>query len=99
MIGYNTHVILGFRHSGLRRLFEKNDSRRITPNHRAKIKRILARLDDASHARDMNLPGFELHRLTGDLAGFWAVKVSRNWRVIFRFEGQHVRDVNLIDYH
>lgn len=69
------------------------------PNHREKIKRILARLDNASQVQDMNLPGFELHQLTGDLAGLWAVKVSRNWRIVFRFENQHVRDVDLIDYH
>lgn len=40
-----------------------------------------------------------LHRLGGDLDGFWAVKVSRNWRIWFRFEGGDVWDVTLDDYH
>lgn len=92
-------MFLGFRHSGLKRLFEKDDPRRITPIHRDKIERILARLDDATQLQDMNLPGFELHPLTGDLADFWAVKVSRNWRIVFGFEVQNVRDVDFIDYH
>jgi len=35
----------------------------------------------------------------GDRAGYWAVKVSANWRVVFRFEGGDVRDVDLTDYH
>jgi len=47
----------------------------------------------------MDLPGLRLHRLRGDLAGFWAVNVSGNWRMIFRFEDDGVWDVDLIDYH
>ena len=47
----------------------------------------------------MNLPGFRLHLLTGDLADHWAVSVSRNWRIVFRFEGRNVTDVDLVDYH
>ena len=47
----------------------------------------------------MNLPGFQLHPLRGNLAGFWAVSVSGNWRIIFRFEAGNVRDVDLVDYH
>jgi len=47
----------------------------------------------------MNLPGFRLHPLKGDLAGFWAVTVSGNWRIVFRFARGHADDVDLIDYH
>ena len=47
----------------------------------------------------MDVPGLRLHPLTSDRAGFWAVRVSRNWRIIFRFEGGDVYDVDLVDYH
>ena len=47
----------------------------------------------------MNLPGFRLHPLKGELDGFRAVSVSGNWRVVFRFEGVHASDVDLVDYH
>ena len=47
----------------------------------------------------MDLPGFRLHPLKGDRAGYWAVDVSGNWRVVFRFEGVHASDVDLVDYH
>ena len=47
----------------------------------------------------MDVPSFGLHRLGGDLKGFWAVTVSRNWRVIFRFDGGDARDVDFVDYH
>jgi toxin HigB-1 len=92
-------VIRGFRHKGLKRLFEKGDSKGIRADHRQKVENILAVLNRARRPEDMNLPGFRLHRLTGDLKGFWAVTVRANWRVIFRFEQDDALDVDYIDYH
>ena len=92
-------MIRTFRHKGLRLLFERGDRRKVQPDHADKIGRILARLEEASEVGNMDLPGFRLHPLKADLAGFWSVTVSGNWRVIFRFEGGHASDVDLIDYH
>lgn len=92
-------MIVGFRHKGLKLLFEKGDRRRVLPDHAAKIERILARLEEASEVGNMDLPGFRLHPLKGDLAGFWSVTVSGNWRIVFRFRGGNASDVDLIDYH
>jgi proteic killer suppression protein len=47
----------------------------------------------------MNKPGFRLHPLSGDLAGFWSVTVSGNWRIIFRFDAGNAYDVDFLDYH
>ena len=92
-------MIVGFRHRGLQRLFVKGDRRRVAPQIIAKVERVLARLDVAAGPADMNLPGFRLHPLKGELDGFWSVTVSANWRVVFRFDGPDVHDVDLIDYH
>ena len=99
MSGYTWHMIRRFRHKGLKLLFERGDRRKVQSDHADKIERILARLEEASEVGNMDLPGFRLHRLKGDLAGFWSVTVSGNWRVIFRFEGGNASDVDLIDYH
>jgi proteic killer suppression protein len=56
-------------------------------------------LDDAATPREVNLPGYRLHPLKGDLKGFWSVTVRANWRIVFRFEGTDAFDVELIDYH
>ncbi|MCH7692803.1 MAG: type II toxin-antitoxin system RelE/ParE family toxin [Proteobacteria bacterium] len=92
-------MIVGFRHKGLKLLFEKGDRRRVLPDYADKIERVLARLEEASEVGNMDLPGFRLHPLKGDLAGNWSVTVSGNWRIVFRFEGGHACDVDLIDYH
>ena len=92
-------MIRRFRHRGLKRLFEDADRSRIRPDLVDKVERILARLDAAASATEMDVPGFGLHRLSGELKGFWAVTVSRNWRVIFRIEGGDAYDVDFVDYH
>ena len=92
-------MIRNFRHRGLKRLYEKDDRRGLRADQAGKIARILARLDEADAAAKMDLPGYRLHPLKGDLKGLWAVSVSGNWRIVFRFEGGHACDVDLVDYH
>ena len=92
-------MIAGFRHKGLKLLYERGDRRRVSAEQAAKLERILARLDEAVEPTGMDLPGFRLHPLKGDWAGFWSVRVSGNWRVVFRFEGANACDIDLIDYH
>ena len=92
-------MIVSFRHKGLKLLYDKGDRRRINPGYVGKVERILARLDEASRPSDMDLPGFRLHPLKGSYTGYWAVDVSGNWRIVFRFEGVNAHDVELTDYH
>ena len=92
-------MIRSFRHRGLRRLFEQGESKGIRADHREKVENILAVLNRARRPEDMNLPGFRLHRLTGDLRGFWSVTVRANWRVIFRFDKGDTYDLDYTDYH
>ncbi len=92
-------MIRSFRHRGLKLLHERGDESRVHAAHRNKIARILGYLNSARMPRDMDFPGLRLHPLTGNLSDFWSVSVSGNWRIIFRFEGAHVADVDLVDYH
>jgi len=92
-------VIRSIRHKGLKRLYEDDDQRGVIAEHADKLRDILARLDAASSAADMDLPGFRLHALKGDMKGFWAVTVRANWRVIFRFDDNGPFDVDYLDYH
>jgi proteic killer suppression protein len=71
----------------------------VVTEHFAKLRDILARLDAAHSAADMDLPGFRLHPLKGEWRGFWSVTVRADWRVVFRFDDHDVHDVNYLDYH
>ena len=92
-------MIQGFKHKGLKRLFEKGEAKGLRQDHIEKIENILIVLSRARKPEDMNLPGFRLHRLKGDLKEFWSVTVRANWRIIFRFQDSDIYDVDLLDYH
>lgn len=78
---------------------ERGEERRIDPGQRDAVRDILARLNASARPDDMDLPGFRLRPLKGNLAGFWAVTVRANWRIVFRFEDGHALDVDYLDYH
>ena len=92
-------MIRTFKHKGLERFFSKSDHRGIPAQSAARIERILDRLDACLLASDMELPGYRFHPLKGARAGEYAVSVSGNWRLTFRFDGEDAVDVNLEDYH
>ena len=92
-------MIASFRHRGLKALYEGRTSRRVTPTHVGKLRDILALLDRSRGPEGMNLPGLRLHELKGGMKGHYAVSVSGNWRVTFRFEDGAAVDVDHVDYH
>jgi len=92
-------MIRSFKHRGLERFFKRADYRGIPAQFASRLERMLDRLDAAVKPADMNLPGYRFHPLKGNLKGHYAVSVSGNWRLTFRFEGEHATDVNLEDYH
>ena len=92
-------MIRSFRHRGLERFFTRSDVRGIPPAGAGRLARLLDRLDAATAPNDMNLPGYRFHPLKGERKGQYAVSVSGNWRLTFRFDGEHAADVDLEDYH
>ena len=92
-------MIRSFAHKGLAELFLRGNKKKVQAKHVQKLLDILDLLDAAHGPKDMNFPGADLHPLKGALKGFWAVRVSGNWRVVFRFEGTDVYDINYLDYH
>jgi len=92
-------MIRSFKHRGLKRLYERGDRSGIRHDLLDAVEDILARLDEVETPQAMNLPGYRLHLLKGELEGFWSVTIRANWRIIFRFEGADAFDVELIDYH
>lgn len=92
-------MIKTFRHKGIQEFFERGTKAGIRPDHAPKLSRLLARLDVAMQANDMNVPGWGLHPLHGDLVNHWAVSVNGNWRLTFTFDGVDAVLVDYQDYH
>jgi toxin HigB-1 len=92
-------MIGSITHKGLAALYYDDQAKGVKQTLVKRLRQILALLATAVTVEDMNLPGLKLHQLKGERAGFYAVSVSGNWRVIFRFEDGKATDVDLIDYH
>lgn len=92
-------MIRGFRHKGLQRFFTTGSKAGIQAKHANRLRLILGRLNVTREPRDINLPGLDLHRLKGSRQDTWAVTVSGNWRITFKFIGKDIEDVNYEDYH
>ncbi len=92
-------MIKTFAHKGLEDFFYDGTLRGISAKHARRLRVILDYLDAADEIGVMDFPGSGLHPLKGDKKGFWAVKVSGNWRVVFRFENGDAFDMNHLDYH
>jgi toxin HigB-1 len=92
-------VIRSFRHKGLERFFLTGSKAGIQAQHAERLRVILGRLNVSITPKDMNLPGLDLHPLTGDRKGTWAVKVSGKWRITFAFVGKEADAVDYEDYH
>lgn len=92
-------MIRSFKHKGLAKFFKSGSIAGIQAAHAKRLRLILGRLNAASDAKDMDLPGLRLHELSGNRAGIWSVMVSGNWRVTFRFENGDAEIVNYEDYH
>ena len=96
---FHIRMIRRFGHRGLRRLYENDDRRGVNSELVERTARVLARLDVVTRPEQLNLPGFRLHRLEGDLAGYWSVTVEGEWRIIFSFDVENTTDVDLVEYH
>ena len=92
-------MIKSFKHKGLKKFFENGDIKGINPNHADKLNRILTRLDTAEIIKDMDLPGYRLHPLKGNMKNLWAVDVSGNYRMTFSFEKGNAYILDYKDYH
>lgn len=92
-------MIKSFRHEGLRLLYETGSTRGVQTDHAKRLCLQLAALDTAQTIDDMDIPGFALHPLKGQMKGRWSITVNGNWRVTFEFKDGNAHVLDYEDYH
>ena len=92
-------MIQTITHKGLRLFFEKGSGSKLPTEYLKKIALILDALDAVSSEEDIKALGAGIHRLTGNYAGFWSIKVSPSYRIIFRYAKGDIFDIDYVDYH
>ena len=94
--------IRNFIHTGLKKFYEEDSSKGVSPDTVDKLRKMLAFLDDMQDPEELrSLPSWKVHTLTGDRKGTWSLSVTRNRRLTFCVDSaeREIYDVNLEDYH
>lgn len=92
-------MIKSFKHKGIEDFFYTGNKKGIRPEHAGRFELIPDRLNAANEVKDMNYPEADLHKLTGDKRDQFAVNVSGNWRIFFKFIDGDAYIVDYDDYH
>ncbi len=94
-------MITSFRSKRLERYWTRGDARRLPADHLKRLDLRLDALNQATSLADMDVPGWNLHALSGDMACRHAVKVTGNWRLPWQWDetGPSATDVDYEDYH
>lgn len=92
-------MIKSWKHKGLKQFYTTGSKAGIQSKHAEILRLLLFQLANAIQSDDMNTPGNDFHKLQHDLKDFYAVKINKNWRLIFKFWGSDAFDVDYIDYH
>ena len=74
-------MIKSFKHKGLEDFFYTGTKKGIIADHSSRLARILDRLDASTAVKDMDLPGFRLHRLKGKEKDIWSVSLTVNFKI------------------
>ena len=83
----------------MRSLFESDKAVGVHASHVKRLRMQLAALDTAQVIDDMDIPGFRLHSLKGEMRGRWSITVNGNWRLTFEFEDGNAYILDYEDYH
>jgi proteic killer suppression protein len=84
---------------GLDFITRKVEESKLPAEQLAKIAKILDALDAVTSENDIKALGSGIHQLSGNMKDFWSIKISANYRIVFRFEAGNILDVDYLDYH
>jgi proteic killer suppression protein len=96
-------VIHSFRDPRTKDLFERKASsraRKLPEDVQERARDKLDILNAATSIEDLaKVPGNNLEALKGDLAGFHSIRINKQWRIVFKWEGGAAKEVKIDDYH
>jgi toxin HigB-1 len=91
-------MIKSFKHKELAEPFEKGSSRKVRLDLQFRSLRRLEALDQAESLTDLNVPGFNFHRLQGAPKRY-SIHVNGPWCITFDWEEGDAVRVDLEQYH
>ena len=63
-------------------------------------RRKLRMLNNSQNIADLRIPpSNRLEKLSGNLSGFYSIRINKQWRIIFEWNSGNASEVEIIDYH
>ncbi len=93
-------MIVSFADKESEKIFNLTFSRKIAPEIQERAYHKLVAIHEAVSLENLRQPpSNRLELLKGKLSGLHSIRINKQWRIIFRWEGQDAHDVQITDYH
>ena len=93
-------MIVSFGDKETEKIWKGQYSKKFPPNIQPKARRKLRMIHNAQDINDLRVPpGNRLEKLSGDLEGYWSIRINKRWRIIFQWINDDAYEVEIIDYH
>ena len=93
-------MIVTFGDKESEKIFNLTVSRKIAPDIRERAYHKFVAIHEAISLENLRQPpSNHLELLKGKLAGFHSIRINKQWRIVFRWEGQDAHHVQITDYH
>ena len=94
-------MIKSIKHKGLKLLWTEGNSSKLPSDLITRIEMMLEVIDSLQQVpQDFEaFKNWNAHKLVGELKDYWSLKVNKNFRIIFRFDGKDALDLDFLDYH
>lgn len=93
-------VIKSFADRRTKQIHSGERVKKLDPRLQTQVLRRLRYIDAAERIEDLKVPpSNKLAKKEGDLEGYYAIWVNKQWRIVFRWLDSAAHQVQLIDYH
>ncbi len=93
-------MIQSFQHKSTKKIYEGERVKEFSIELQEIARRKLRMLNNSHNLKDLLIPpSNKLEKLTGNLSGYYSIRVNSQWRIIFQWQDGHSWNVELIDYH
>lgn len=63
-------------------------------------RRKLRMLNNSQTISDLRIPpSNRLEKLSGNLSGFYSIRINKQWRIVFKWNAGNASEVEIMDYH
>ena len=93
-------MIVSFNCTETEKIWEGIKSKALPSEIQQIARRKLRMINNADSINDLRIPpANHLQKLKGELKGYYSIRINDQWRIIFIWESNNAKNLEIIDYH